>query len=278
VGSRQLVLSPAAGRNVEGPLVSVITPGRFRLSTLSRCVESVQAQTYAPIEHLLLSDGSDEFFALASEFAARLPGVWSHLVAPPPPEVTYVPARLARVRNEGVQRARGEFVAFLDDDNTWEPEHIASLVAVLERDPTLRAAYSYRRLWNDDGSPYVTAVHPWNNARTDARARYQELLELGMYVPGTNLVRDQVYVQRDGAPFPLCSVDASAWLVRREIALAFPFRTEFSAAEMADRQAEDTALCLRLCAAGVSVATSGLHTLNYYLGGFSTTAGGGWHL
>jgi glycosyltransferase involved in cell wall biosynthesis len=186
--------------------------------------------------------------------------------------------RLARVRNEGVRLAHGEFVAFLDDDNTWEPEHLARLVAVLEQDDTLGAAHSFRRLWNADGSPYAARVHPWNNARSDAEKRYRELRDLGMYVPGTNLVRDQVYVEREGRPFPLCSVDASAWLVRREVALAFPFRTEFSAAEMADRQAEDTALCLRLCEAGVRVATSGEYTLNYYLGGFSTTAGGDWHL
>jgi glycosyltransferase involved in cell wall biosynthesis len=238
----------------------------------------VQQQTYTPVEHLVLSDGSDEFYSLARTLAAEASAIHAHFVPSPPADVTYVPVRLARVRNEGVRLARGEFVAFLDDDNTWEPEHLEHLVTVLIGDPELGAAYSYRRLWNSDGTPYTAPVHPWNNARSDPGERYRELRDLGMYVPGTNLVRDRVFVEREGAPFALCSVDASAWLVRREIALAFPFRTEFTAEEMAERQAEDTALCLRLCEAGVRVATSGEHTLNYFLGGFSTTSGADWHL
>lgn len=94
------------------PLVSVIVPTRDRLPLLKQTVQSILRQTYREMEVFIVADGHQ-------------PEVEAYLRSLADPRVEYVAApptgRPALARNEGICRARGEFIAFCDDDDLWLP-------------------------------------------------------------------------------------------------------------------------------------------------------------
>src|SRR6266516_4725049 len=109
------------------PLVSVITPHRpgDRYDWIfDRCIASVQAQTYSPIEHVIVSDGPDpKLFEMIGRTAT--PGaalVFDQL--PPNPD----PRWGSRARRRGLELATGDLIAYLDDDDSYRPDHCAELV------------------------------------------------------------------------------------------------------------------------------------------------------
>ena len=94
------------------PAISVIIPTHHRPALLARAIASVVAQTHRHLEVLVVDDGPSESAADAVRAAAdgRLRYL-SH-------DVT---RGAAAARNTGLRSATGEFVAFLDDDDTWLP-------------------------------------------------------------------------------------------------------------------------------------------------------------
>jgi glycosyltransferase involved in cell wall biosynthesis len=109
------------------PLVSVIIPNYNYAHVLEHCLRAVQAQTYAPLEIVLVDDGSTDD---SVQVAQRL-GV----------PVIHTPANsgVAAARNLGAQRARGEILFFLDSDVALDPGAVAAAVATLESDPGIGA-------------------------------------------------------------------------------------------------------------------------------------------
>lgn len=95
--------------------VLTATLGR-RPEMLAEALASVVAQTLAPLEHLVVDDGS---FSVPD-----LPGA----------TVLHVEHRgLGGARNAGLAVARGEAVALLDDDDLWHPHHLATCWAEMQR-------------------------------------------------------------------------------------------------------------------------------------------------
>jgi glycosyltransferase involved in cell wall biosynthesis len=94
------------------PVVSVIVPTRNRWPFLQVAVASVLAQEDVDLELIVVDDGSTD------ETAQRLADVDDprlHVVKRVPPH------GVARARNAGIAVARGEWLAFLDDDDLWAP-------------------------------------------------------------------------------------------------------------------------------------------------------------
>jgi glycosyltransferase involved in cell wall biosynthesis len=71
-------------------------------------------------------------------------------------------ACLGMVRNVGIRLARSPFVAFLDDDNTWRPEHLGVALAALEAGADVVYTAVERRL--PDGTPLDTLSTPFDRA------------------------------------------------------------------------------------------------------------------
>jgi len=95
--------------------VSAVIPTRGRPNLLVRAVKSALAQTYSQLEIIVVIDGPDEESKAALDLFTN-----ERLV------VLSLPKSVggAEARNLGVQQARGEWIAFLDDDDEWVPDKI----------------------------------------------------------------------------------------------------------------------------------------------------------
>lgn len=109
-----------------GPLVSVVIPAYNRAHLIGRAIASVLAQTYQRFEILVVDDASSDPLpeALAATADPRLRCV-----------VHPRNRGAAAARNTGIAAAQGEFVAFLDSDDTWYPEKLAYQVSAMRDQP-----------------------------------------------------------------------------------------------------------------------------------------------
>ncbi|MET8814037.1 glycosyltransferase family A protein [Streptomyces sp. NPDC004549] len=97
------------------PLVSVVMPVYNSVATLGAAVRSVLTQTHADVELLVTDDKStDGSMDLLMEFARQDERVL--------PRSAPEQGGAGRARNLAIERARGEYVAFLDSDDMWLPE------------------------------------------------------------------------------------------------------------------------------------------------------------
>jgi glycosyltransferase involved in cell wall biosynthesis len=118
---------------MSNPLVSTIIATRNRPELLRGAVASVIAQSYRPIE-IVIVDENDP----GSESRAATRRVVDEITELP---VSYLdersPGWVCRARNEGVSASNGTYIAFLDDDDEWKPEKIARqmVAATRESDP-----------------------------------------------------------------------------------------------------------------------------------------------
>jgi glycosyltransferase involved in cell wall biosynthesis len=108
------------------PLLSVILPVHNGERYLAEAIESVLAQTYRPLELIVVDDGSTD----ASGGIARRYGV--RLVRQPH-------GGTAAARNAGVDASRGALLAHMDADDLWEPGKAALQAATLAAEPNLDA-------------------------------------------------------------------------------------------------------------------------------------------
>jgi GT2 family glycosyltransferase len=113
------------------PVVSVIVPTRNRAASLAATLSAIAAQTFQAFEVLVIDDGSD------ASALAEYDRIWSRLddrfLLSRPSVPGGNGTGPAAARNRGLTRARGEFVAFCDDDDRWRlPDHLESAVRVLK--------------------------------------------------------------------------------------------------------------------------------------------------
>lgn len=123
---QQVYRSPHAP---QPPLVSVILPtyARYKTGQLQRAVESVLAQTFRDFELLIVDDGSRDGSREFIEQCCRRD-----------PRVVHIRhdknCGLPGLRvNEGIELARGQFIAFQFDDDVWRPHALATLVQAIQQ-------------------------------------------------------------------------------------------------------------------------------------------------
>jgi glycosyltransferase involved in cell wall biosynthesis len=102
------------------PEVSVVVPTLDRWPMLRRALGGALGQAGVELEAVVVDDGSTDG---TSEHVAALGDARVRLVRHDRPQ------GVARARNAGLEAARGEWVAFLDDDDTWAPAKLAEQLA-----------------------------------------------------------------------------------------------------------------------------------------------------
>lgn len=115
--------------------VSVIVPTFNAAASLRTCIESILAQTYAPLEVLVVNDGSDDE---TEEIAAALVAEDLRVRV-----FNQMNSGVSVARNNGLATARGEFVLFVDSDDWLEPSCLAELVHVASKNDADMVGFSY---------------------------------------------------------------------------------------------------------------------------------------
>jgi glycosyltransferase involved in cell wall biosynthesis len=105
------------------PLVSVVMPVFNGERFLAQAIESVLAQTWSPVETIVVDDGSTD---RSADIARGYPVTYLHQEH----------SCVAAARNRGVAGARGELVSFLDHDDVWVPRKLELQVDALARRPS----------------------------------------------------------------------------------------------------------------------------------------------
>jgi len=107
------------------PQFSVVVPLYNKRPYIRRAVQSVLSQSLSDLELIVVDDGSVDggSGALADVDDERLRLIWQ------------ANAGVGAARNRGVADAQAEWVAFLDADDFWLPEHLAEIAAIIARFP-----------------------------------------------------------------------------------------------------------------------------------------------
>lgn len=148
--SRELGVAPSAK-------VAVVVPTYKRPQMLIEALNSILAQTFQDYVIIVVDDG------------AGLPEL------PRDPRLFAVSlsrnsAVLGLVRNTGIRLTRSQYVAFLDDDNVWTPEHLAITVGAL--DDGADFVYTAVRRWTPDGKERDILSHPFDRKSFNVMTNY----------------------------------------------------------------------------------------------------------
>jgi len=157
--------------------VSVVVPFHNREGYIDQAIQSVMAQTLAPLEIIIVNDGSQE---ASRSFLDRYAGICVVVDLP-------VTVGVASARNEGVRRARGRYIAFLDDDDIWLPEKLAAQRKYMNEHPECSVVHSGGWVFSAD-KPDTLHKCEWPRPLTLAQALTHEY----WVVTPTMLMRSEV--------------------------------------------------------------------------------------
>lgn len=130
-------------------VVSVIVPTYNRPDMLKEAIQSILEQTFQQYEIIVVNDAGQDVAPVVAAFNS--------------PKIRYLCHEhnkgLAATRNTGIRAARGTYLAYLDDDDRYYPDHLATLIGFLEHS-THSAAYTgaYRAMQEPSGDGFVTVA------------------------------------------------------------------------------------------------------------------------
>ena len=115
---------------MDKPIVSVIIPTYNRYEYLLRAIESVYNQTYKNIEVIIINDGSTN--KEYKELASLKSGVT--VINLPKNQKEIHGFGPGNIRNFGLEKSNGKYIAFLDDDDYWLESKLEIQIDILEGD------------------------------------------------------------------------------------------------------------------------------------------------
>lgn len=178
----------------DAPAISVIIPVYNVEAWLARAVESLQAQTFTDFELFLVDDGStDESGALCDRLAqddARIQVIHQ------------ANAGAAAARNAAIERARGEYVYFMDGDDWCDPTMLADMHRVASaHDLDLLVTGFYIETYYSDDKFYQEQRNAPDRifaTQADFRASAHELFDAQLlYAPWNKLYRRAYLIEND---------------------------------------------------------------------------------
>ena len=126
------------------PKVSVVIPAYNAMNYLPKTLNSVLQQTFSDFEVLIIDDGSTDHLQA---------WVAQNITDPRVRLITQANQGLSGARNTGIANAQGEYVAFLDADDLWEPTKLEKQVDYLDNNSTVGLVYNWIALIDAEGNP-----------------------------------------------------------------------------------------------------------------------------
>ena len=168
------------------PRVSVVLPVYNGERYLGEAIDSVLAQTFRNREIICVDDGStDGSFDILQRYRDRVRIIRQEN------------AGQGGARNTGANQARGEFLAFLDQDDRWYPQKLEREVACLEGDRQAVLVYSNSDRMDESGR--VTQVGATLAERASALVSpLGRLIGEGLVLPSSLLVRREAFARAGG--------------------------------------------------------------------------------
>ena len=160
------------------PLVSVVIPAWNVAPFIGEAIDSVLAQRYPNRELIVVNDGSPD--------GAQLDEVMARYADRR--EIRYLRqpnGGPSAARNLGIRHARGELIALLDGDDTWDPEYLSAQVDFLEQNPSLDVVYCDARLF---GTGPLAGRTFMDGAPSSGDPTFERLIAMECAIPTTCVV------------------------------------------------------------------------------------------
>ena len=169
-------------------MISVVIPLYNKAQSIRKTLDSVLAQTYTDYEVIVVDDGStDDSFAVAKQVIGERLEVRGKVIR-------QANAGVSAARNAGIMAASGEYIAFLDGDDLWHPEYLATLHQLIVDYPDA-AVYGIgcTTMCGDEIPNVIPSTstrgvleNPWVNypsclTGSSTTARREKLIELGLF-------------------------------------------------------------------------------------------------
>ncbi len=153
------------------PKVSVVIPAYNAMLYLPNTLKSVLHQTFTNFEVLIIDDGSSDQIVN-----------WASLQTDPRVKlISQANQGVSAARNTGIAHAQGEYVAFVDADDLWEPTKLEKQVRCLEENPVVGLVYTWTVLIDELGKPIGRVIA--SHAQGDV---WQQLIEDDMISTGSS--------------------------------------------------------------------------------------------
>lgn len=178
-------------------MISVVMPVYNGERFLPEAVRSVMDQTYRDWELIIVDDGStDRSREVALEYAAKDDRV---------SVISQDNAGPAAARNNGVNHARGRWIAFIDADDLWDKDKLKAQTVLMREYPEAVLFYTARRLLRSDGTDMGKVID------TVRRVDYDSLLRGNVITCSSALIRADV-AREYPMEFSQYSEDYIMWL------------------------------------------------------------------
>ncbi|WP_417608766.1 glycosyltransferase family 2 protein [Parasphingorhabdus sp.] len=135
---------------MNNPSISVIMPVYNVEQYVPAAVDSVLAQTFTDFELIIVDDGGTD---MSVEICASYDDPRIRIIS-------QANRGLAGARNTGILEARGEYIALLDSDDSWDRDKLALHKIHLDNNPQVGVSYSGSRFIDADGTPLRQAQRP----------------------------------------------------------------------------------------------------------------------
>ncbi len=195
------------------PMISVIIATKNGSRFISKAVESVQKQTFTDIEIIVVSDGSTDNTAMSvrqlAEKDARIRLIENTVNKGP-----------GLSRDQGIQESRGNYIAFIDDDDIWlSTEKLAVQKKYLDEHPTIDVVgashieFVKENQRDENANTAYATTHLFTRMQeTDPEKIWKNMLSYNPIVNSSVLFRKSAYTQAGGFKPMYLAEDYDLWL------------------------------------------------------------------